>query len=313
MTLAIIGAGMAGLSCARALKQAGLSVDIFDKGRGPGGRMSTRRVQVEARELRFDHGAQYFTARDERFRAEVARWRDAGRVAPWPAAGAEALVGVPGMNEPVRAMAEGLDVQWATRIERLERRAGEWVLHGAEGAHSGYTHVAIAVPAEQAGPLVAPFSPNFADRAERTTSEPCWTVMACFAQTLPLADTITTGDAVAWAARDGAKPGRSGSESWVLQASPDWTRDHLDLRAEQVAEQLLAVFCAENAVEPARPIYLAAHRWLYAKAQPVAGEPALWDAALGLGLAGDWLLAPRVESAWISGRELADRVIAESS
>lgn len=311
MTVAIIGAGMAGLSCARALTQAGLSVDIVDKGRGPGGRMSTRRVQVAGHELRFDHGAQYFTARDERFRAEVAAWRDAGRVAPWPAAGDEALVGVPGMNEPVRAMAEGLDVEWATRIERLERRAGEWVLHGAKGTHSGYTHVAIAVPAEQAGPLVAPFSAGFADRAARTASEPCWTVMACFAQTLPLADTISTGAAVAWAARDGAKPGRSGSESWVLQASPDWTREHLDEPPEQIAAQLLAAFFAENRIAPVEPDYAAAHRWLYAKAQPVAGEPALWDASLRLGLAGDWLLAPRVESAWISGRELADRMIAD--
>ncbi|WP_454597184.1 NAD(P)/FAD-dependent oxidoreductase [Qipengyuania sp. SM2507] len=310
MKVAIIGAGMAGLSCARALAQAGVAADIFDKGRGPGGRMSTRRVEVDGRELRFDHGAQYFTARDERFRSEVTAWRAAGRVAPWPSAGAEALVGVPGMNEPVRAMAEGLDVRWATRIDRLERVAGQWVLHGGEGAHSGYTSVVIAVPAEQAGPLAAPFSAEFADRAERTTSEPCWTVMACFALTLPLADTITTGEGVAWAARDGAKPGRSGSESWVLQASPQWTRDHLDEPPEQIATELLAAFFAENAIAPAQPSYLAAHRWLYAKAQPVAGEPALWDASLGLGLAGDWLLAPRIESAWISGRELADRMIA---
>lgn len=311
MRVAIIGAGMAGLSCARALVQAGFAVDVFDKGRGPGGRMSTRRVEVEGRQFRFDHGAQYFTARDERFRVEVAAWRAAGKVASWSAAGAEALVGVPGMNEPVRAMAEGLEVRWATRIDRLERVAGRWVLNGGDDPHSDYASLVIAVPSEQAWPLVAPFSAEFAHRAERTTSEPCWTVMAYFAEPLPLADTITTGDAVAWAARDGAKPGRSGSESWVLQASPGWTRDHLDDSPEHIAARLLAVFFAENDIEPAEPSYAAAHRWLYARAQPVAGESALWDASLRLGLAGDWLLAARVESAWVSGRELADRMIAE--
>jgi renalase len=311
MTVAIIGAGMAGLSCGRALAQAGVAVELFDKGRGPGGRMSTRRVELEGQQLRFDHGAQYFTARDERFRAQVAEWRAAGRVAPWPAAGDEALVGVPGMNEPVRAMAEGRDVRWGSRIERLERAADRWVLHGAEGTHCGYSQVVIAVPAEQAGPLAAPFSTGFADRAERTLSDPCWTLMASFVQTLPLADTIAAGDAVAWAARDGAKPGRSGAENWVLQASPQWTRDHLDEPPERIAAQLLAALFAENGIEPAQPSHAAAHRWLYAKARPVAGEPALWDASLGLGLAGDWLLAPRIESAWISGRELADRMIAQ--
>ena len=309
MTVAIIGAGMAGLSCARALVQAGLTVEIYDKGRGPGGRMSTRRVTVEGRGLRFDHGAQYFTARDERFRAEVAAWQQAGRVAPWPAAGDEALVGVPGMNEPVRAMAEGLDVGWGARIDRLDRVAGEWMLHG-DGLLESHSTVVVAVPAEQAGPLVAGFSPQFGDRAERTVSEPCWTVMACFAQPLPLPDTLATGDSVAWAARDGAKPGRSGSESWVLQASPRWTRDRLDEAPDAIAAKLLAAFFTENAVAPVARTYAAAHRWLYARAQPVAGEPALWDPSLRLGLVGDWLLAPRVESAWVSGRELADRMIA---
>lgn len=310
MTVAIIGAGMAGLSCARALVQAGVAVELFDKGRGPGGRMSTRRVELDGRELRFDHGAQYFTARDERFRAEVAQWRDAGRVADWPAAGPEALVGVPGMNEPVRAMAEGLDVRWGTRIDRLERVAGEWVLHGGERVRGCYASVVVAIPAEQAGPLVADFAAGFDNRAERTVSEPCWTVMACFAQLLPLPDTLATGDSVAWAARDGAKPGRSGSESWVLQASPRWTRDRLNEAPDAIAAKLLAAFFTENAVAPVAPTYAAAHRWLYARAQPVAGEPALWDPSLRLGLAGDWLLAPRVESAWVSGRELADRMIA---
>ncbi|MGA8880775.1 MAG: FAD-dependent oxidoreductase, partial [Azonexus sp.] len=57
--LALIGAGIAGLSCATALQQAGLKVSLFDKGRGPGGRMSTRRGD----DWQCDHGAQYFTAR----------------------------------------------------------------------------------------------------------------------------------------------------------------------------------------------------------------------------------------------------------
>jgi predicted NAD/FAD-dependent oxidoreductase len=62
MDFAIIGAGMAGLACADALKEAGHNVALFDKGRGPGGRMSTRRMETPLGEVAFDHGAQYFTA-----------------------------------------------------------------------------------------------------------------------------------------------------------------------------------------------------------------------------------------------------------
>ena len=71
---AVIGAGIAGLSCARALAASGVHVTVFDKSRGSGGRMSTRRGEGWA----CDHGAQYFTARDPLFQAELARWQAAG-------------------------------------------------------------------------------------------------------------------------------------------------------------------------------------------------------------------------------------------
>ena len=61
-TIAVIGAGLAGLSCAQALLQAGHTVHVFDKSRGPSGRMSTRRAEDDNGPWQCDHGAQYFTA-----------------------------------------------------------------------------------------------------------------------------------------------------------------------------------------------------------------------------------------------------------
>ena len=75
--VAVIGAGLSGLSCAHALLQAGHTVHLFDKSRGPSGRMSTRRAEDAHGPWQCDHGAQYFTARDAAFRAEVARWQQA--------------------------------------------------------------------------------------------------------------------------------------------------------------------------------------------------------------------------------------------
>jgi renalase len=56
--IAIIGAGIAGLACAQRLQDGGCSVTLFDKGRGAGGRMATRRVTTPFGEIAFDHGAQ---------------------------------------------------------------------------------------------------------------------------------------------------------------------------------------------------------------------------------------------------------------
>lgn len=82
--VAVIGAGLAGLACADALQRAGCSVSVFEKSRGPAGRMSTRRgEEADGRAWQCDHGAQYFTARDPAFKVELARWREAGVAAPW--------------------------------------------------------------------------------------------------------------------------------------------------------------------------------------------------------------------------------------
>ncbi len=107
MRIGIVGAGIAGLACAHRLAGRGHDVVLFDKGRGPGGRMSTRRVQTPGGEAHFDHGAQYFTVRDDDFAQQVSAWIDDGVVAPWPAAGSGAYVGVPAMNSPVRRAGRG--------------------------------------------------------------------------------------------------------------------------------------------------------------------------------------------------------------
>ena len=110
MRIGVIGAGIAGLSCAELLQSAGHAVRVFDKGRGAGGRMATRRVASPAGDVAFDHGAQYFTTRDPRFAAAVTRWQQSGAVARWPIAGDDAWVGTPGMSAVVQALARPLSV-----------------------------------------------------------------------------------------------------------------------------------------------------------------------------------------------------------
>lgn len=90
MKIAIIGAGVAGLSCGQALQDGGHVVALFDKGRSAGGRMATRRVPAPAGDIAFDHGAQYFTVRAPVLAAAVTSWQAAGVVARWPAAGDDA-------------------------------------------------------------------------------------------------------------------------------------------------------------------------------------------------------------------------------
>ncbi|XUU59802.1 NAD(P)/FAD-dependent oxidoreductase [Erythrobacter sp. HA6-11] len=306
----IIGAGMAGLSCASALQAAGRKVRLFDKGRGPGGRMATRRVDMPEGQLHFDHGAQYFTARDPAFREAVAMWTEASAAAPWPAAGDDAWVGTPGMNGPIKHMAEQLNVTWGARVEAVERNGEGWRVSVAGVDHT-CGKLLVAIPPEQVAELLKDAAPQLAEYARTARSLPCWAVLAHFDDPLDsLPDTVRSEDGpISWAARNGAKPSRNGCESWVIHASPDRSQELLELEKEEAAEILLADFFSQTDIPPQKPDYLTAHRWRYAMPVVENSHGATWDDSQSIGLAGDWLHSPRVEGAWLSGAALANAVL----
>lgn len=304
MRIGIIGAGLAGLTAARGLAEAGHAIVLFDKARGPGGRMSTRRVETARGMAFFDHGAQYFTVRDTGFAETVARWQAEGVAARWPAAGDQAWVGTPGMNAIIKAEAAGHDVRWNCRIERIVREGALWRFEQDAGSESFDTAI-VAVPAEQVAPLLAAHAPEWAALADATVSQPCWTVMAGFGARVDFAaDCLRDCGAIGWAARNSAKPGRSGPESWVVQGSPGWSAAHLEDEPESVIAALLADLAAATGTALPETLVVQAHRWRYALSG-AAGRTMLWDGNARLGVSGDWLIGPRIESAWASGRALA--------
>ena len=311
MHIAIVGAGMAGLACAEGLAGQGQVITLLDKGRGPGGRMSTRRVATSAGEATFDHGAQYFTARDPGFQARVDGLIAAGCVAPWIVAGKDAFVGVPGMNAPVRQMAKPFAVQWGAQVIGLSPLAEGWHLVTQTGSSLEVDAVVLALPAEQAAELVGPVRPDLAARARAAPAAPCWTVMLAFSDALPTLRNAfrgTEADALGWAARNNSKPGRTGPEAWVLQATPDWSRQHLEEDPNWVASELSAALSAQLELTLPPPIACSTHRWRYARSG-VEGSGAVWDAGRRLGLCGDWFIGARVEAAWMSGTMLAQQIV----
>lgn len=310
MRIAIIGAGMAGLAAAMRLVAAGHNVRLFDKGRGAGGRMASRRIETSAGQAVFDHGAQYFTVRGGDFAACVEAWARAGRVAPWPVAGPAAFVGTPAMNAPLRAMAERLDVTWGARVDAVERHDNGWQLHGDGIDAAPYDAIISAIPAEQAAVLLAPVAAQFASVAAAAVSAPCWTVMLAFAAPVAHAADILPdpADPIGWAARNRAKPGRSGPETWVVQASPAWSTAQLEDDPASIITALQAALARAIGVELPPVLAAAAHRWRYARASGT-GDELLWDSQSGIGVCGDWLVAPRVEAAWLSGHGLAGAII----
>jgi predicted NAD/FAD-dependent oxidoreductase len=330
---------MAGITCARTLVQAGHSVTVFEKSRGVAGRMATRDSAFGA----FDHGAQYFTARDPRFLTALEatpklckRWSansvqvldELGRVAgtALPAKDAH-WVAVPGMKSLVAGWAEPLkaagQIELQTRVTKIERDAlkpDQWqlrteALDGAQHVFSGFDGVMLAMPAAPAQSLLqnSKQSAPWVKQISSVQVAPCWTLMLAFPQAMqPGLSTLgpqwnaarSTHHRIAWAARESSKPGRGAVERWTVQASAAWSQEHLQDDPARAEAKLIKAFTEVTGIR-AEPAHVDSQRWLYAKTIQPLGKSHLWDAKKGLGVCGDWCIGHRVEDAFVSGLELA--------
>jgi len=319
LPIAIIGAGLAGIAAARALIARGHAVVMFDKGRGPGGRLATRRIEAEGRKLQFDHGAQYLRAESADFASALV---EAG-TAPWPDAARR--VGVPSMSAVPRALLGDIPCVALRHVGQIAGHPGAWMLRhwDARLVRPGkplpdttpeeagpFAAVLLTMPATQAREVLGQHAPRLHEALAAIRYAPCWTVMAAFNAPLALPETLRPeAHAIGWAARDSAKPGRDASqENWVIQAGPAWTRAHLELTAEDIAAPLLAELAGFSAAPLPAPFMAVAHRWRYSLLEAPLGEPCLWDATTRIGYASDGCIGGRAEVAWQSGAALAARV-----
>lgn len=324
--VAVIGAGLSGLACANALAAEGHTVQVFDKGRAPGGRASTRRVAIRGVEVGFDHGAQYFTARDPDTVERVARWEREGVVRRWkgriavlgPGGAVESYsdkdryVGTPGMSALCKRLAAGLNVGFGVKVGQV-RRVGEGLtILDADGRSLGaFDFGVVTAPPAQTQAIVSDASSSLASRAASVAMKPCWAVMVAFDRVIetPYDGAFINVGPLSWVARTSRKPGRVRSfDRWVLHASADWSTRHLERTPDLVTSQLLDAFFEATGVARVKPVWAKAHRWRYALAENPLELGCVFDGGSRIALSGDWTHANRVEGALLSGWSAAARI-----
>ena len=303
----IIGAGMAGLACARKLADAGITPVVLDKGRGIGGRVATRRVG----DLQFDHGAQFVNAHGARFATVLAALHTAGSVAKWgDGTGRHHSVGVPGMSAIPKALGVGRDIRSNTQVARLEPEADGWRLHLAETTLRA-ARVVVTVPAPQVAGLLGADHPLVAALGGVRLA-PCLTLMAAVTAPAPFITRKDADDPLSWIAQDSTKPGRpQGQTLWVAQAGEAFSLAHLEDDPTILTARMLPLLCDRLGVSLGQVTHATTHRWRYARVTQPLGQPFLRSDGGSLYLGGDWCLGPRVEAAWDSGTAIAADMLAQ--
>lgn len=321
--VAVVGAGMAGLSAARALVEAGRSVVVVDKGRGIGGRMATRRLGTAV----FDHGAQYFSVRSRGFGGVVAEANEAGQASVWshgfplldasgamelPGEGHPRWCGQPGMTAIPKRMAAGLDVRTAKRVASVAVEGGRVVLRFDDGAVVNAGAAVLTPPVPQTLDLLdaggVAIDAGERSRLETLTYEPCFALMAVLSKPSkvppPGGLSVETGT-IAWIA-DNQQKGISPLPAITIHASPAFSLEHFDDEPADVSSLLLAA--AERWIDggAASVVEQSLQRWKFAR--PVT----MFDAPLAvvhreppIVLAGDAFVGQRVEAAVTSGAAAA--------
>jgi renalase len=324
LRVAIIGSGITGLSCASALRQAGLSPIVFDKGRGIGGRTATRRTDTG---FQFDHGAQYITARSKEFQDALAVAQAAGAVSIWDDGHTqERFVGTPGMTGLAKHMARdwgeglagGLALFQRTEIQSIARVTEGWRL-AFEGRVEEFECVVVTAPAAQSSALVRQDAPGMADQLDQVEFDPCLTVMVALDEAPPAGfeNRVDTDAILSWVARDSGKPARPksgnhpGSACWVAQANPTWSAQNIEHANDDIARMMLPLLLETVGARSSDVVHASAHRWRYARVTRPLGQPFVADPTMTLFAGGDWCLGPRVESAWMSGAAIARAILAE--
>ena len=317
-SVAIIGAGLAGLSCADRLQTLGFQVQVYEKSRGPSGRMSTRHGDGWSA----DHGAQYFTARDPVFIKTLNTWIKAGVAANWNPrlsiyeggqwresnSTEHRYVGIPAMNSPGQYLAKTISIEFNQTIDKIYQQDVKWFLHSLENGDitQSFDYLVLAIPAPQSYALTKLVDRSIEVICSSVNMQGCWTAMARLSEKvdMPFDAAFINGEIISWISRNNSKPGRTGYETWTIHANPQWSQQWIELDKEEARKLILE--SAKKLGLNCQNAEISIHRWRYASGAINTEMGFILNETNKLSLCGDWLNGGRVEGAWLSGYKLAN-------
>jgi renalase len=321
--IAIIGAGISGLTLAQHLKKHA-DVVVFEKARGVGGRMSTRYADP----FYFDQGAHTFTARTVAFQMFLKPYTENGMIAEWSGnvinfeIGKQAskrlwsephLVATPNMNSLCKKMAEGHDVRCQVEVAPVTQKHSDvWLLYDKQGNVLGeYDWVISTAPPTQTLTL---FDALLPDNSSLHTArmQGCYSLMIGFNKPWD-GDWIAAkvrNNPIKWISIDATKPGRNKSVTTIVAHSRNsWADSHIDDDIDDVQRFLLSQFVAISGIDCVNADYISIHRWKYAIVEETKKSGSYSNPIQKIAATSDWASTSRIEEVWLNAVSLADNVV----
>jgi predicted NAD/FAD-dependent oxidoreductase len=299
---------MAGLTLARALQARGNDVVVFEKSRGFGGRLATKRVG----QATFDSGAQYFTAKSDAFAALMSPWATAGVVSGWPGASEHRWIARPSMNALGKFLAQDLVIHREAKLLKVQRDGDGWDLSIENQPSWRVGRLVLTAPVPQslallqAGGVGLPRA--LAAELAALTYRPCLALLLTLdgPSAVPAEGISLSDGPVRWIA-DNTKKGVSATDAGAVTVhlNPVFSAEHYAKTEAELAALILPSIADRLG---AGITHVALQRWKFSEPAATHSQPCVWLPELGLGFAGDGFGGPRVEGAALSGLALAERM-----
>jgi len=317
-TIAIIGAGISGLICARNLQDHGHSVVLFDKARGVGGRTSTR-ISRNDEEWIFDHGLPYLQYKDPRFQLWIRAWENSGVIQHWNAKiqqqtthdyipiQKEMFVGIPKNSSLAEHIANDLEIHAQQRILHLRYTPRGWFAHTEKTEHGPYKKIILTLPPEQLRELL-PTNLHFPEI--QTQSHPQHALLLRFDEDFPSSFDAAklNHPIISWICREASKPQRPQKNQWTILTQPTWSTEHVDREPKDLVPALIKAFQEIMQMEK-EPTTHQIHRWRYSQAKDPHHIGSWWSPEFHIGVCGDWLHGGGIEGAYLSGIDLFGKIM----
>ena len=316
----VIGSGISGATIANLLSQKN-SVEIYDKGQGPGGRSSFKRL---GKLKGFDHGAQYVSPKTNKFKNFINELIKKKILKIWTGKHVFLnktkkenknhikIIGRRGNNDVVKYLIKNIYCAFKSELEKIKYRDKKWQLTFKDGKIKNFDKLILTCPFPQLSKLSKKFikDPFIKKKIKMDANI---TVMIEIKKTNTNVSSYLFDDKIlGWAAKENSKKRfKTKTDLWTLQSTYNWAnkkinknRKNKDLNSEILINQFFKL----TGIKKTKILFSLNHGWKYSSNSQPFKIKSFWDSKLNLGICGDWFVGPRLEAGWISANDLYKKI-----
>ncbi len=316
----VIGSGISGATIANLLNRK-FQVNLYDKGRGPGGRASFKRIKGQ---IGFDHGTQYFSPKTIEFKKFANRLIKIKILKKWSGNHIFLnskkkenkkhikIIGKKGNNDICKFLLKKVKCFYQSEVKKIYYKNKLWFLLFTDGKIRTYKAVILTCPFPQLKKLSEKFINNtFIKRKLKMDAN--ITVMIAIKKNKKSPSSFLFDDPVlGWAGNENTKKRfKSKYDLWTLQSTFKWANKNIDKNKKNLKKNskvLIDKFFKLTKIKKTKVIYSINHGWKYSSNSKPLKIRSYWDPQKKIGVCADWFIGPRLESGWISAHDLFKKI-----